>query len=551
MLLLLPALTLNGQSKNRQTSESKARNVGERIGSEIERFVEKITNGLEEDGEFFDDDSLPSKTRRSRRSTDLESDVNTSSYTGDKVIEESEVFNGNVVVKGGDLTVYGKVDGDVMVIGGTLYVKDGGRITGNARVINGTIVKDDGGVIEGYEDKTRTSQTGYRQDRGRFTRSNTSFNVPWLNESSNLDNFLFRYNRVEGLFMGLGTEKKFYWDGRKSYNTYGSVGYGFKSHTWRYNLGLSRQFPLRTSEGQEMLEIGVEGYSLTDTKDQWLIGLHENTAAALLIHEDFRDYFERRGYTAHVGYYTQQDVTNAELRVDYLVDTYDSLSNKVEWSLFGGDKVFRSNPVIDPGNMRSFMVTAGFSTYSKSTRGPVGWTIYGNAEFAQHQFGSLFEFNRYILDIRRYQPLGRSDNLNLRVRVGTADGNLPMQKSFDLGGIGTLNALPFKDEREKNRMILGNAEYIVNGNFFDDLDFWPSWLFGAFNFLLMGDAGLVRTVEPRVSAAEGFKNITWGEFRHDIGVGVANRAGSYRIAVTWRTDVKEPARILFRFERPF
>ena len=273
-------------------------------------------------------------------------------------------------MKGGDLTVYGTVDGDVLVVGGDLHMKRTGKITGSARVVNGSILKEDGAVIKGFEDYTRKEKTSFRPSRRKFSRTVRTFDVPWSDEQMNLDNFIFRYNRVEGIFLGLGSEKKYYWDGERNWNMYGSAGWGFKSHTWRGNLGLVRQFAILTNEGSGIIELGAEGYSLTDTKDKWIISLHENTAAALLIHEDFRDYFQRNGYTLHVAYYSKEDYLKNELKIAYLADTYDSLTNKVDWAIFGGGKKFRLNPAIDPGKMRSLIVSGGVSTISNTSYGP-------------------------------------------------------------------------------------------------------------------------------------------------------------------------------------
>ena len=550
---ILAAQSLEGQTqKSKATENDKTDDLGYRIGKKIERFITDITKEFSRDEIYdpFNPDTIPSNSKRRSVDIDLEDEVKTKTYEGDVSVKKDRTIESNVVVKGGDLTIFGTIDGDVLVVGGTLYVKDGGKITGNARVINGDIVKDDGGVIGGYTDKTSSTTTSYRQDRRRFSRPSTTFSAPWMSETSYLDNFIFRYNRVEGLFLGLGSEKKFYWDGRKNFNSYGSVGWGIRSHTWRGNLGIARQFPLRTDEGDELLEIGVEGYTLTDSKDQWIIGVNENTGAAILIHEDFRDYFERNGYSGHVAYYSQNDYLKTELKIAYRFDKYASLTNNTEWSLFGGNKLFRTNPSIEDGKMRSLFASGGVSTVSKVSRGPEGWSVYGTYEYGPRSFGGDFNFDKYMLDIRRFQPLSSYDNVNLRVRVGTSDGRLPLQKTFDLGGLGTLNAFPYKSE-SGDRMILLNAEYIVNGNFLDDLDFWPTWLFRNVNLLVFTDAGFVRNALSGSGPTEGFEKITWGEFRNDVGAGFSNRSGSFRIGLAWRTDVKQPARLLFRFERPF
>ncbi|HLF19714.1 MAG TPA: polymer-forming cytoskeletal protein, partial [Bacteroidota bacterium] len=239
LLLVFSLIIVNAQSKkNEPATNDRYEEIGNRVGNEIEKLVNRLSRVLNDtDEEFFEDDSLRPRRKRQTVPSDLESESNTFTYEGDRTIDESETIDGNIVVKGGDLTVYGKIDGDVLVVGGTLFVKDGGRITGNARVISGDVVREDGGKIDGYVDKARSSTAGYREDRRKFTRPGTGFDAPWLRETTALENFIFRYNRVEGLFLGLGTEKKYYWDGRKKFNSYGSVGWGFKSHAWRYNLG--------------------------------------------------------------------------------------------------------------------------------------------------------------------------------------------------------------------------------------------------------------------------------------------------------------------------
>ncbi len=354
IMLFVPFLFTDAQS-NRENLNND--NVGERLGNEIEQLVDKITQRWSIQNDFEQDvkkDTLPPQSRRSPDIIDSETDGNAQTFSGDKIVQESDTINGNIIVKGGNLTVYGVVNGDVLVVGGDLRLKRTGKITGNPRVVDGSILKDEGSVIEGSEEKT-----SYRETRKKFSQSSRTFDVLWRTEQTNWDNYIFRYNRVESIFLGLGTEKKYYWDGEKVWNAYGSIGWGFKSHTWRSNLGLVRQFALVSDEGSGIIELGAEGYTLTDTKDQWIISQNENTASALLIHEDFRNYFERKGLTIHTAYYLKHDYWKGELTLAYLADSYDSLTNKVDWALFGGSKKFRANPAIDPGKMRSVMLSGG------------------------------------------------------------------------------------------------------------------------------------------------------------------------------------------------
>jgi hypothetical protein len=409
------------------------------------------------------------------------------------------------------------------------------------------------------EELVRTAVNGFEtfpDNRNNRSPAPTALRTSWSREYSDLSNIMIRYNRVEGLFLGLGSEKRYDWEGRKDFSPSGSAGYGFSSHRWRFNMEIEKQIPLRETNNNQLLEFGVEGHSLTDSKDRWRINLHENNAAAFFIHEDFRDYFGREGVTLHAAYYLKDDDLFTEAKVAYLVDRYESLDNNVDWSLFGGSKVFRTNPAIRNGNMRSIMVFAGFSTAHATYAPPDGWSIHATAEFAgRNSFGGDFTFNQLVADVRRFQPIGRYDQLNLRLRIGTAYGDLPPQKSYELGGFGTLPGFAFKsfpgDSPGGNRMILLNTEYLVDGDFLGDLSFWPSWIMRHLNLVFLADAGLVRAVASNASVTQGFGGITLEEFKSDLGVGVGSRNGSFRLALAWRTDKAESPRILLRFAQPF
>jgi hypothetical protein len=270
------AATAGAQSqKKEQASREKQENLAERIGSIVDDVVNSIQKELatrNEDAEYRFGLQRAQRAHQSDEESLLAAGEDTSvTFEGATVIHRRDTINSNVVVKGGDLTVFGRIVGDVLVVGGDLYVRDGAYIGGNIKVINGEVVKDEDAVVVGYIDKSSSKrEKPYREQEKNFSRSSTKLNANWVNEATNVDNFIFRYNRVEGLFLGIGSNKRYYWDDQRSYSLFGSVGYGFKSHAWRGNLGLSRQFAF--DDGQ-MFEIEGEGHSLTDSKDEWLIGV--------------------------------------------------------------------------------------------------------------------------------------------------------------------------------------------------------------------------------------------------------------------------------------
>jgi len=513
----------------------------DRIGSFVDDLLQKIETDVEvmvRERNRERDDNLDSvSTYRRYRST--ESAV---TFSGNTSIDPSDTIDGNVVVKGGTLTVVGLVHGDALAINGDIIVKDGGKITGNARAINGKVVKEGNGTVGGYSEETSSARDAVYMRPGYEPSRSYKFNQLWLDENEFPDHLLFRYDRVDGLFLGLGSEKKFYWDGSKVISGFGSAGYAFSLHRWRLNLGLDRQF----ATDNALYEAGAEGHSLTDTKDEWIMKLGENNLTSLLWHEDYRDYFTREGFSLNAARYTRESDFTSQFRVQYLIDDYSSLSKEIDWSLFRPSHSFRDNPAVAEGTMHSILGTAGLSTLEGHGRRTVGWNIFASVERAGDQFGGDFKFTQAIIDVRRFQPLSEYDKINIRVRAGSLEGDYIPQKSFEIGGANTLPAYSFK-EFAGNRMILGNFEYVLNGRLMEDEFFWPSSL----NFIAFADAGAALLVPTTKSITDGFSSINENTIKSDLGFALGWHDESWRLGFAWRTDVKSPVSVFLRLNRPF
>lgn len=68
--------------------------------------------------------------------------------TGDLTIEAGRTVTGPVVVFEGTLTVLGRVNGDVVSLGGDVVIGPGGQVSGNAVAVEGT-VRRSGGTVDG------------------------------------------------------------------------------------------------------------------------------------------------------------------------------------------------------------------------------------------------------------------------------------------------------------------------------------------------------------------------------------------------------------------
>lgn len=511
----------------------------------IERFINEIV----EDVESRIDDLVEGRNSFSRTATAVEvyeQDKETPdaiTFNGDTEVAENDTIHGDLVVKNGTLTVRGTVLGDILVVNGDVFVKRTALVKGNARAMNGSITKDEGAIVEGYTEESNKSYESRSARSKRTSRAKYSYSFKpfmWYDKEYD-DNFLFRYNRVEGFFFGFGDNKDYYWDGSRALSGHGSFGYGFASHKWRMLLGLDRQFA--TSSG--LYEFGAEVHSLTDTKDEWIMKLGENNLAALFFHEDFRDYFQREGFSVHTARYTKEGDVTTMIDVRYNIDRYTSMDKQANWAVFGG-RQFRSNPLVNEGMLRSVSVALSFNTVEKYRRRSEGWDAFTKVEVAGSEFGGDYDFTHGLVDLRRYQSLSDDDQISARIRAGSLEGNTIVQRMFELGGANTMPAYGFK-EFVGNRMILGNLEYRMTGELIDEIFFWPDF----FNVILFADAGAVATVPAKQAMYEGFDAISASTVKSDLGFALSWHDGNARLGFAWRTDKSAPVAVFFRLNRAF
>ena len=312
---------------------------------------------------------------------------------------------------------------------------------------------------------------------------------------------------------------------------YGSIGYAFASSEWRYIFGLNRRF-FRTRH----IDTAVVAYDLTETDDRWIIPTAENSWAAFLFHEDFHDFYRRRGFSA---YAKMRAIRGATITFGYRNERHTTLTSRAKFSVFGGRSAFRNNPDADEGRM-AFLFAHFLSGVSDS---PAGWRFELGLEYRSSLFPDDFEdFTRTVLDLRRYQPVGEGERLRARLRYGWITGTPPAQFLFDLGGISTLRGYPFKEFVDDSRLLLLNIEYhiersavanpLVKG-FLEELA-----------LILFADAGAVWS--------DGTFIPERGDIYRDVGIGLAGIDDYWRVDVAWPWDGGlGGAVVTFRISRPF
>ncbi len=367
-------------------------------------------------------------------------------------VEEDEFVRGLVMSVLGDIEIYGEVNKDVISLFGDVYVGPAAVARGDIASITGDIdLANDasvyGELYSGTEYLSKRSRRFYRRDK----------NVTLAGS--------FIYNRVDGATPKL---KISFEDSDSLLPTmWAEAGYAFASSRWRIDLGIE-QMILR----HRPLSIGGSYYRRLASEDNWLLDDAENTGFALLVTEDYKDYWEAEGGTAWVKFHP---IEKLQLIARYRYEeTNWRRSYRHLWSLFGGDKRFKRNfervpepyrtvaiPEIDTTANGAVSFNAEYDTRDQTDPfNRSAWHATGEFEYSHPDLSSDFDYRRYTLLVSRYQLVHRRSMVLLRAMFGGSDGYLPMYKRFYLGGLGTLRGYKHK-EYMGSRFWMANAEYRI------------------------------------------------------------------------------------------
>lgn len=395
---------------------------------------------------------------------------------GAATVARLEVIRGDVAGYGGPLRIAGRVVGDVAMVGGDVIIEPGGSVTGSVTVVGGEArLADDGrvgGTITSYatssgrryadrrRDRDRDDDWGRRDRRDRW--SERGYSRLTLRAGSS-------YNRVEGLPVMFGP----------IIQTGGSNPLRVEGLAiWRSEAGADldtdRMGYQATIEqflgGRRRVSLGGSAFSVVHPLDRWQISDLEASLAAAVLRQDYRDYFDRTGWSIFARV---EPLHGVEGTIEFRSEDHEAVPAGEPWSLFDRGEPWRLQPMIAEGDVQSVVGSLVFDRrddrddpaagwYARvALERPVGGSLARPALLAVTPHGSQryleapvpvyvpaspvdLDFTTGILDVRRYTPVGWESQLNLRVAVGGAlgDGALPPQFQHALGGPGTLPGFP-------------------------------------------------------------------------------------------------------------
>jgi hypothetical protein len=384
-------------------------------------------------------------------------------HDGPTVIETGRVVAGDLAVLGGPLRVAGTVDGDVAVVSGDVVMEPGGVVTGSITVVGGEVrMADDarvGGTITAYgapssdwrRDRVAADDRTVRDRRVRTGRGDSRLMVRAGTS----------YNRVEGLPIMVGPVIE----------TAGSTPLRLEaSAIWRTETGASLDtdrmgYRVRAEQfmtADRSLSAGATVHSVVDPMDRWQLSDLEASLAAFLFHHDYRDHFERVGWSAFVR---ARPVAGLDARLTYRDERHAALPAGDPWALFNRSDSWRLQPMIAEGTLRTIGADVELDRRAYRDDGPydrrwrdrrdepvAGWLARLSVErpvggaLEAPALGDIpaarvdTDFTTAFVDLRQYNPVGRASTLSFRLAGGGSldGGALPPQLQHALGGPGTL-----------------------------------------------------------------------------------------------------------------
>ena len=300
---------------------------------------------------------------------------------------------------------------------------------------------------------------------------------------------------------------------------FGTMSYGISSRNTNYRAGGGV-----TIRGNSHLIYSAQIHRLTSVRDRDIMLSDSEQFLRGLWGTDFQDYYLREGAVTAVQWQSANIMHS--LGLSLLWEEHNSLQRTMDFHLRNWSATpelgRRQNPPIHDGSMRSISLKYDFDNR--------GWTdlkydaeLYKTflIEHASPAIGSDFDFTRFQVHFRHYYSIG-DDRIDARLKVGTAMGQLPYQRQFVMGGIGTLRGYSLY-EFAGNHGFLFNLEYAHRIG--DEAFIIPFVDVGQVWYRLED----IEQIQPKVNLGIGFQG---GPFRLNLARALEEGRG-YQVDFKW------------------
>jgi hypothetical protein len=398
-------------------------------------------------------------------------DSATTRMQGDVTLPPGSRFEGKLALYRGSLRIAGRVAGGIAVANGTLYLLPGASVEGEILVVGGRLLRseqvehrgaervywDAAPVVRGTDGLLVLRER--RRTLGEIATAKATFQTGRIRTTLSLATG-GTYNRIEGLPIHFGPLFEF----RPSDKSYarldlrGILRTAGSSTDLRSDFGYVARADLRFT-GSTEFGFGARLYSEVQSIEEQPLSLSESGWAAFLLQRDYRDYYEREGFSG-LAYFKPA----AGLRVEFSLSRDEETSVRATdpWSLFRNSDRWRRNPLIDDGHYFTTGLLLEYDTRNDQDRPNTGWMIRSRLERSTSDdiapialptvvrpnppTGGGYATDRLLIDVRRYNRLTPALRVNARLLAEgwIGEDRLPVQQRVSLGGPDILPGFDFR-----------------------------------------------------------------------------------------------------------
>lgn len=369
-------------------------------------------------------------------------------FDGRASLPEGSVLDGDVGVLDGSFDLAGRVVGDIVVVGGDLDLAETAQVTGNVLLIGGRLGGEESRISGTFTRYDETFTFVVRDGVVALRRPPDRREGLYLGRSRLTLRAGTNYNRVEGLPIVFGPvidsrdSDAFRVEALAIYRTESD----FTRDRYGYRIGVEQRFgsPLN-------VRLRGQAYSEVVPIESWLTDL-EASLATFFLRDDYRDYYERRGWRIGVGLAIPS--VPLDLSLDYRREKHFSLPVGSPWTLTGNDEPWRPMPLVAEGTQQSIEAALVIDTRNDEDAPTDGWFLTASTRFGVGDdlllpgFGVGPEapiaeptavdgrFRTGRLDLRRYARVDPYSHLSFRALLtGSIDNEpLPPQYQHAFGG---------------------------------------------------------------------------------------------------------------------
>ncbi len=360
-------------------------------------------------------------------------------------LDRDTLLRTTVLILGADATVASTVQGDVIVVGGDLFMHPGGYVQGRAIAIGGgaygsTLALVTGGLFSHRNHTFDVSRT--RAGLALDYRLLDSYRPPFLSFPGVRGFRIPRYDRVNGVSLA--------WGPLLTIDT-GRVEIE-PTVTWRSDLGaIDPAVVIRAAFGRRT-NVELAAGRWTATNDAWIASSITNTISSFFLGKDRRNYYRAERIEARISRLWETRSSTIEPFIGALTEDGMTVGPGIDavsgpWSVFGRDDreegILRPNPPVADGRLTSAF--AGVAVTWENLGGEemaITADLFGNAEAALDAPADERFVQTTLEGSVEFPTFGTQSFSFFTHNVITLGDIAPPQRHSWLGGSGTLRTFP-------------------------------------------------------------------------------------------------------------